>query len=45
VFSKPNSILLSTEKIVDKAVERHADMQTTKKGKQLFENIKDSAAL
>jgi hypothetical protein len=32
VFLEPNSILLSIERIVNEAVERGADMQTTKKG-------------
>jgi hypothetical protein len=45
VFLEPNSILLSIEKIVDKALERRAYMQTMKKGEQLLENVKDSAAL
>jgi hypothetical protein len=33
------------ERIVDKVVERCTDMQTTKKGEQLFKNVKDSIAL
>jgi hypothetical protein len=45
VFLEPNLILLLTERIVDEAVECCADMQTTKKGKQLLENVKDFVAL
>jgi hypothetical protein len=45
VFLKPDSILLLIERIVDDALEHHTDMQTMKKGKQLLENVKDSAAL
>jgi hypothetical protein len=45
VFSKLDSILLPTERIVDEALECRADMQTTKKGEQLFENVKDFATL
>jgi hypothetical protein len=45
VFSKPNSILLLIERIIDEAMERCADMQTMKKGEQLFENVKDSTTL
>jgi hypothetical protein len=45
VFSKPDSILLLIERIVDEALECRANMQTTKKGKQLFKNVKDFAAL
>jgi predicted transcriptional regulator len=37
-----DSILLSIERIIDKALEHRANMQTTKKGKQLLENVKDS---
>jgi hypothetical protein len=45
VFSEPDSIFLPTERIVDKALERRIDMQTTKKGEQLLENVKNSTAL
>jgi hypothetical protein len=45
VFSEPNSILFPFERIVDEAVEPHANMQMMKKGKQLLENIKNSAML
>jgi hypothetical protein len=45
MFSKPNSILFLTKRIVDKAVEHRANMQMTKKGEQLFENVKDFAAM
>jgi hypothetical protein len=45
VFSELDSILLLIERILDKALERCIDMQTTKKGEQLLENIKDSVAL
>jgi hypothetical protein len=45
VFSELDSILLSIERITNEALERHADMQTTKKGKQLFKNVKDFIAL
>jgi hypothetical protein len=45
VFSEPDSILLPIERIVDKALERWANMQMTKKGEQLLKNVKDSIAL
>jgi hypothetical protein len=45
VFSEPDSILFPIERIVDEALERHANMQMTKKCEQLFKNIKDSTAL
>jgi hypothetical protein len=45
MFSEPNSILLPTEIIVDKALECRAYMQTMKKGEQLLKNVKNSAAL
>ncbi len=37
--------MLPIEIIINKALERRADMQTTKKGEQLLENVKDSATL
>jgi predicted transcriptional regulator len=45
VFSKPDSILLSTERIVNEALERRAYMQMTKKGEQLLKNVKDFVVL
>jgi DNA-binding MarR family transcriptional regulator len=45
VFLDPDSILLLIERIVDEVVERCAYMQMTKKGEQLFKNVKDSAVL
>ncbi len=45
MFSKPDSILLLIEIIVDEALEHRTDMQTTKKGEQLLENVKDSTTL
>ncbi len=37
---EPDSILLPIERIIDEALERHADMQTMKKGEQLLKNGK-----
>jgi hypothetical protein len=37
--------LFPTERIVDKAVERRADMQMMKQGEQLLEHVKYSIAL
>jgi hypothetical protein len=45
MFLEPNSILFSTEIIVNKALECHIDMQMTKKGEQLLKNVKNSTAL
>jgi hypothetical protein len=45
MFLKFNSILLRTKKIIDEALEHRANMQTTKKGKQLFKNVKNFAVL
>jgi hypothetical protein len=45
VFLEFKSILLSTERIVDKVVEQRENMQTTKKGEHLFKNVKDFAVL
>jgi hypothetical protein len=45
VFSELDSFFIPTEKIVDEALERHADMQTTKKGEQLLENVEDFTTL
>jgi hypothetical protein len=45
VFLEPDSILLLTKRIVDEALECRVDMQMTKKGEQLLENVKDSVAL
>jgi hypothetical protein len=40
-----DSILFPTERIVDKALERRANMQMMKKGEQLLENVKDFVVL
>jgi len=45
VLLEPDSILLPTERIVDEALERCANMQMMKKGEQLFENVKDFVVL
>jgi hypothetical protein len=45
MFLESDSILLSTKRIVDEALECHANMQMTKKGEQLFKNVKDSITL
>jgi predicted transcriptional regulator len=45
MFSEPDSILLVIERIVNKVMERRTYMQTTKKGEQLLENVKDFAVL
>jgi hypothetical protein len=45
MFSELDSILLLIERIVDEALECCVDMQMTKKGEQLFENVKNSIAL
>jgi hypothetical protein len=45
LFLELDSILLLIERIVDEALECCANMQTMKKGEQLFENVKDSATL
>jgi hypothetical protein len=45
VFLEPDSILLSTERIVDEALEQHANMQMMKKGEQLLENVEDFVVL
>jgi hypothetical protein len=42
---QPDSILLSTERIVDEAFEHRANMQMMKKGEQLLENVKDFVVL
>jgi hypothetical protein len=44
LFSEPNSILLSIERIIDEALERRADMQMMKKDEQLLDNVKNSVA-
>jgi hypothetical protein len=45
VFLEFDSILLPTERIVDEALERRANMQMMKKGEQLLENVKDFVVL
>jgi hypothetical protein len=44
-FCSLTSILLLIERIVEKVLECHANMQMTKKGKEVFENVKDSSTL
>jgi len=44
-FYSLTSILLLTERIIEKALECHADMQMTKKGEQVLENVKESFVL
>jgi hypothetical protein len=45
VFLDPDFILLPTERIVNEALKHYVDIQTTKKGEQLLENLKNSTAL
>ncbi len=45
MFSELDSIFLLIKRIIDEALERYTDMQTTKKGEQLLENVKDFVAL